>query len=495
MPTPSRRALRHVLVALAAAGSCTIGMATRAPAQSTAIPAEGWTWAQLRATPGADTAQVGWLEANVPRPEAVELFAMLAALSRPEAVQLLPSLAYLEGVLTSPTQRAFVDSFSVRPPSGLAGTLRSAYLLARTRHDIIGSRRGTYVAEFAGRPFTLPPAPSTAPQRGVTIRLTLDFAPAETLLAIVTTPDVRYEDALARISTPAFDALVSHHNQAFYPVALTREQLALNLVHAASTQPLDRLYRWARPNGLYHFADVAVNAARYRQLFDELRRHEGDIARYTSAALAPYVPAGTRLDRRLSFFFNDLADGWASGNLAAVPIEYYKDDYVRMVNTLVHESFHAAQSAVRAASAGPARTLTSAADTALARAAGTLLNEGTANFIAPAIVRSPASADSMSRVASGLLAELATMRGGSWNGARAGEILNKGVASGGPFYWLGAAMAGALVAHDGPAAIGRALQSDGLELLRTYVVRSQGMPDGLLSPAVAEWVRTLTDRR
>ena len=38
-------------------------------------------------------------------------------------------------------------------------------------------------------------------------------------------------------------------------------------------------------------------------------------------------------------------------------------------------------------------------------------------------------------------------------------------------------------------------QSDGLELLRAYVVRSQGMPDGLLSPAVAEWVRALTDRR
>lgn len=313
MPTPTRRALARVLVALAAAGSCTIGVAHRAPAQSTAVPAEGWSWAGLRATPGVDTAEIAWLEANVPRAEAVELFAMLGALSRSEAVQLLPSLAYLEGVLTSPAQRAFVDSFSVRPPPGLAGTLRSAYLLARTRHGIIANRRSTYVAEFAGQPFALPPRPTTAPQRSVAIRLTLDFAPAETLLAIVATPDVRYEDALARISTPPFDALVSHHNQAFYPVALSREQLALNLVHAASTQPLDRVYRWARPNGFYHFADVAVNSARYRRLFDELRAHEADIARYTSASLAPYVPAGTQLDRRVSFFFNDLADGWASG--------------------------------------------------------------------------------------------------------------------------------------------------------------------------------------
>jgi hypothetical protein len=97
MPTPSRRALRHVLVALAAAGSCTIGVASRAPAQSTVVPAEGWSWAQLRDIPGVDSAQVAWLEANVPRAEAAELFAMLGALSKGDAVQMLPSLAFLEG--------------------------------------------------------------------------------------------------------------------------------------------------------------------------------------------------------------------------------------------------------------------------------------------------------------------------------------------------------------------------------------------------------------
>jgi hypothetical protein len=131
----------------------------------------------------------------------------------------------------------------------------------------------------------------------------------------------------------------------------------------------------------------------------------------------------------------------------------------------------------------------------LAYLEGVLSSPAQRAFVAPAIVRTPASADSMSRVASKLLTELATMRAGSWNRARSVEILNAGVASGGPFYWLGAAMARALVERDGPAAIGRALQSDGLELLRAHVVRSQGMPDGLLSPAVAEWVRALTDRR
>jgi hypothetical protein len=52
MPTPSRRAHRHVLVALAAGGWCTIGKVTRALAQATAFRAEGWTWAQPRAPTG-----------------------------------------------------------------------------------------------------------------------------------------------------------------------------------------------------------------------------------------------------------------------------------------------------------------------------------------------------------------------------------------------------------------------------------------------------------
>ena len=327
------------------------------------------------------------------------------------------------------------------------------------------------------------------------IALTLDFAPAETLLAIVTSPDVHYEEALKRISTPAFDALIGHHSQAFYPIPLSREQLALDLMHAASTQPLDGLYRWARPNGFYHFADVRLNAARYRTLFDELRRHEVEMARYTSASLAPYVPAGTELDRGVSFYFNDLSDGWGSGNVSAVPIEYYKDDFPRMFNTMVHETFHAAQGAVQASSPRPARTLATPADSALAAAARQLLIEGTANFIAPAVARSPASADSMSRVGAALLNELATMRTGTWDARRAQEILNQGVSSAGPFYWLGAAMSRALVARDGPAAIGRAFQSDGLELMRVYVTPTQGSTNTMLSPAVVTWVRALTAGR
>jgi hypothetical protein len=349
------------------------------------------------------------------------------------------------------------------------------------------------VANFGTRSFALPAAPAAKPQPGAAVQLSLDFAPAETLLAIVTTPDIGYERALARISTPAFDALVGHHSQAFYPIPLSREQLALNLAHAASTQPLDMLYMYARPNGFYHFADVRQNAERYRGMFADLQRHAADIGAYTSTGLSPYLPRGTRLERRVSFDFDDLSNGWGSGNIAAMPLEYYKDDYLRMFNTMVHETFHAAQSSVQGSSTRPARMLTSAADTALAQATRTILMEGTANYIAPALARSPASADSMSRVGAQLLSDLAELRHGTWNGAKAQEILNHGVASGGPFYWLGAAMARSLVERDGPAAIGRAIQSDGLGFAHMYLSRQTGT--GLFAPAVAEWIAALAPDR
>lgn len=486
-----RLSLRHTLPGLTAALLLLKGVPC-ATAQTAAAAAPTTSWDRLRAVPDVDTAEVRWLQDNLAPAEASQLFALLDGLSRPEAVQLLPSFAYLEGTTGPASIRAFIDSLGKRPPAGEAGRVRAAYLLARSRQSILYYRRSTYQPKFDNRALTVPATPAAPAQPGAAVRLSLDFAPAETLLAIVTTPDIRYDEALKRISTPAFDALIRHHSQNFYPVPLSREQLALNLTHAASTQPLDRLYRYARPNGFYHFADVHDNAAQYRHIVDELGRHEKDIAAYLNAVLAPYIPAGTKVDRRVSFYFDDMSDGWGVGPIAAVPLEYYKDDYARMLNTMVHETFHAAQNAVSTASPPPARLLANGADSAFMQAMNYLLAEGTANFIAPSVVRSPQSADSMSRAAGPLLIELAAMRHGGWDASRAQELLNKGVSGGGPFYWLGAAMSRALIERDGPRAIGRALQSDGLAFARQYLTATSSGPESLLPPAVAEAVTALT---
>jgi hypothetical protein len=484
---------RSVAIAVALVTSLGTGLHS-AGAQAASISPPR-TWAEMRAAPGVDTTLVAWLEANVPRAELSTVLGHIGRLSQPSAVQLLPSLAYLEGSPSQRTVRAFIDSMSIRPPAGAAGAVRVAYLLARARYDFLRANRSTYLGEFGGRAFALPAPPAARVQPGAEVRLSLDFAPAETLLAIVGTPNLTYSEALRRISTPAFDALVSHHGQAFYPVPLTREQLAQNLVHAASDEPLDQLYMYARPSGFYHFGDMRQNAAKYREIFAELHRHQRDIAAYANASLAPFVPPGTQLDRRVSFYFNDLSDGWGSGTIAAVPIEYYKDDYLRMFNTMVHETFHAAQSTVQATSPRPARQLRTAADTALAQAARTLLIEGTANYIAPAVERTPASADSMTRVGAELLAELAAMRRTTWDASRAQAILNQGVSSAGPFYWLGAAMSRRLVERGGAVAIGRAIASDGLGFARSYLDAAPAPEGQLVTAEVGAWVRELTGTR
>ena len=473
----ARRAMTLIVASAALAGAL--------PAQQS-TPSASRSWAELRAAPGVDTAQVAWLEANLDRAESSRLLSLLDRLSSPAAAQLLPSLAYLEGAVPRP----FIDSTAVRPPSGRAGTVRVAYLLARERHSFLQARTGVYARAFTGRPFELPAAPTAAPQPRAKVVLTLDFAPAESLLALVTTRNIDAAQALARISRPAFDALVGHHSQAFYPRPLTREQLALNIAHAASDAPLDQLYRYARPGGFYHFADLRENADRYRAVMRELRTHESALARHLAASLTPFLPAGTTLERRVSFYVSDLADGWGSGAIAAVTLEYYKDDWERMINTMVHETFHAAQSEVARRSSAPARPLEGGLDSALARASQTLLIEGTANFIAPAIARSPSSADSMARVGSALMTELASMRVTGWDPARAQAILNHGVASAGPFYWLGASMARTLVTKRGTASIGRALQSDGLAFVAAYLdVSDPATP--LITRSVGDAVRPL----
>jgi hypothetical protein len=478
--TPLRRSSARCASIIFAASAILTGVA------SAQQPSPEWSWPELRAIPRVDSAHVAWLEANLDRAEASRLFSLLARLSSPAAAQLLPSLAHLEGTVP----RAFIDSMAVRPPGGRAGAVRVAYLLARERHSFLAGRTGVYARTFTGRAFELPAASTAAGQPGAAVTLALDFAPAESLLALVSTRNIDAAQALARISTPAFDALITHHGQDFYPRPLTREQLALNLVHAASDAPLDQLYRYARPGGLYHFADVRENADRYRALMRELRANEPALSRHLSAALTPYLPRGTTLQRRVSFYFNDLSDGWGVGTIAAVPLEYYKDDWARMINTMVHETFHAAQSEVSRRSRAPVRALRDGLDTALSRAAQTLLIEGTANFIAPAIARSPSSADSMSQVGARLLTELASMRSTGWDASRAQAILNHGVASAGPFYWLGASMARALVARSGTASIGRALQSDGLAFVAAYL-DGVDAERSLIAPPVAEAVRPL----
>ena len=56
-----------------------------------------------------------------------------------------------------------------------------------------------------------------------------------------------------------FDQLIKHRHASFYPNPLNKERLATCLEIAASTKPLDQLYKYMNPVGLLYFTDIKTN--------------------------------------------------------------------------------------------------------------------------------------------------------------------------------------------------------------------------------------------
>jgi hypothetical protein len=492
-PLPFDRPLRRHWFAVASALLLTAG-GSRALAAQQAPPAS--TWAQLEAAPGASPTQVAWLRQHVGAAEREELAALVGALSAPAAAQLMASYLHADGSVLVPFTgaRAMADSLAQRPPEGNAGRLHVAYLAARLRASTLAgwSTLGVFAADFR-RPSDAPAAqtvrpaahvaagPAVARPAGVTVALRFDFAPAESLLAIVGTPDIAPAEVMRRLDTPAFATLLAHRSQSFYRLPWTRESMALHLSRAASTLPVDRLYAYANPTGLLHYGDVRRHLPRYRALIAAMRAGERALLREVEAGLVPFLPAGTRMDRTVAVYFGDGADGWASGGVAAVDLEWFKDDWPRLRATLVHEAFHAAQSMVRR----PAPR-TADADSLLREAFEKLFREGTANYVAPARATTAAERAAGARAGAALLDSLVAATGPGGDPARARALVDRGVSGAGPFYLLGQAMSAAIVEAFGASALAATLPDGGIAFARRYrdaVGRRPGAA-ALLPPSV-----------
>jgi hypothetical protein len=463
----------------------------------TAIDFRGnWTWEELYAIPDVDTARVSWLKHNLSAAEAREVFALIAALSKPAAAQALPSNFYFDGRVLASSARLLMDSLSVRGPDGDAGAVRLAYLLGSYRRRVFESYKNSgYQLSFGSGTNAVPAYIDRGRAMTRGFDLSFDFGPFDTLMVIVSTPDITAAQILPRISTHAFDALIDHHSQTFYPIPLSRELLALNLSHAASDAALDRLYAFAAPQGLLHYTDLRSNAAGFRAMTGALKAREQDILAYVANTISKYVAPDTKLSRRVSFYVADWSDGWGADDVTAVDIEYYKGDIDRLVNTLLHETFHATQHAIQLAHPTPALILRTAADSALAQAADQILVEGTANFIAPTIKRSPESAAMMADSGTVLMRQLVALsaKPGAYDRKAAQAIIDLGVSGGGPFYWLGAAMAKTIADRSGPRAIGKAFEGDGIDFIETYAKTTRRSATGsrLIPPEVFSAVTAL----
>jgi hypothetical protein len=503
LPSPSsgrrarRRARRRPVAALVAALFLAAGRAGPLAAQPSQPAAT--TWAQLEAAPGASPAQLAWLREHVGEDERNELAALVGALSAPAAAQIMASYLHADGSVLVPFTgaRAMADSLAQRPPDGNAGRLHVAYLAARLRRSTLEGwgALGVFAADFRRPPSAAPRPAAAAPAAvarptGVTLRLRFEFAPAESLLAIIGTPDISAAAVMRRLDMPAFATLIGHRSQSFYQLPWTRELMAVNLSRAASTLPVDRLYAYANPKGFLDYGDVRRHLPRYRALIETMRADERSLLGEVEAGLAPYLPPGTRMDRTISVYFADGADGWASGNVAAVDLEWFKDDWPRLRTLLTHEAFHAAQSAVRRPTPVP-----SDADSLLREALEKLFAEGTANYVAPARATTAEERAAGARAGGALLDSLVAAAAPGGDPVRARALVDRGVAGAGPLYLLGQAMSAAIVEAFGPPALAATLPDGGIAFARRYQAASMRRPGTppLLPPSVVAALDRLRD--
>lgn len=225
-----------------------------------------------------------------------------------------------------------------------------------------------------------------------------------------------------------------------------------------------------------------------------VRPREGALLGDVAGRIAPYLPAGTRLERTVSLYFAEGADGWARDDVAAVDLEWFKDDYARLRTLLTHETFHAAQQAARRP-APPGAGAGSPADSVLRGALEQLFEEGTANYVAPTRDLPAAERAAAARAGAALLdTVVAALAEGTADGRAAAQgAVQRGVAGAGPFYWLGAAMSAAIVDALGPRALAATLRDGGVAFAQSYLraaARSRAAPR-LLPSTVAAAVRRL----
>ncbi len=340
----------------------------------------------------------------------------------------------LAAALCAPTS---ATAQPTRPPPGPAGVVHVAYHAARLRDGVLAwvERSRTFAAEFTGATPSLP-----ARQRTPGWRITLDFRPAAALLSLVARPD---------------------------------------------SAELAALYRYAFPTGLMHFADVRGHLGDYRRLVETLSFRAGRMESTIAARLAPYVPQGTQVERTVRFLFADGADGWGIGDVYAIDLEYFKDDVDRLLDTLLHETFHAAQDAVEPGRRAVPR---SAADSIFLTALRAIFREGTATHVAPP--RPIGEEEYRSQVAEGVRL-LTAIHDAAYADTpdldRARTLHARGVRGAGPFYWLGAEMAIRIEERLGTEALAGTLRSDGAGFVVTY----RNLGGELLPRTVVEAARVL----
>lgn len=409
--------------------------------------------------------EASWINENLSDSDIKEVFNLVSDLSKPSAGQLLVSYFYLDGSFSRKVIKPYLDSLAVRPPDGDAGIIRLAYLVSKLRKELneIANSSQVYSAEFKENVLTIPEFNEIDINKN--IELSFDYEPAKVTLDILSEPDITNHEILSRLRLPQFDELIKHRSQSFYFAPINKERLAICLEIAASTKPLDKLYKYMNPYGLLNFADVKSNLKKYNQQIDSLLAYEQSIFDYTNSKIAPYLPSNTKFKRTVSFFFASGADGWATSNVVGIDLNYYKDDFSKLIRLLVHESYHGGQNAVSINDSVQREEKVQFFVDVL----NYVFSEGTATYIAPPMVLSDKERDDKIEKGNQLLVEVYENTIINYNEDKSQQLVNEGVAGAGPFYWLGAEMSRMIINELGKEKLASIIPVGGVAFIKLFL--------------------------
>jgi len=423
-----------------------------------------FNWNQLKNDAKIPKREASWLKENLTKQERDKAIKLVAALSKPEAAQLLTSYFYMDGSFRKSTNKKYLDSFATRSPKGNAGIIRVAYLVSKLRQENLKLHRSSsvYKAEFTEEKLNTPLINNKKINRE--IELKFDYKPANIIIDLVSKPNVSYQEIIDKTDLHQFKQMLLHRSQSFYRTPINIELLATCIQIAASDKPIHQLYRYANPYGLLNFSDIKNNIENYQNLMNVLSKNEGAIFNYINANISPLLPKNTKFKRKVSFFFMNGADGWAIGDVTALDLNYYKDDYKSLLNILLHETYHTGQNAISKRKKVTKKEPFRSFENTLTY----ILKEGTASYLAPPKIISSSENDQKIKQGVDLFEAYYKNTIQKHDPKEAQKLKNKGVASAGPFYWLGAEMSRVIVAEYNTKKLASIIPFDGVKFFQTY---------------------------
>jgi len=378
-------------------------------------------------------------------------------------------------------------------PRDLPSCLRVAHQLADVRAANDAALREinpSYAIAFRGEPFpSLDSAPS--PERWA---MALDVSGLRALLTFLAKEEPSENGARTIASMHPFQEMMTHRrNLGYIPEPLIdTDGLAAFIQHVASDDPLDRIWAWLNSQNFFDLADIVQHRGEYERLIGELESRAAEIEGHILGTIVPYAPESMRSDAfrdRISFTVGWGIAGWATANTAGINIEQFKDDYERLLTTLTHESVHRWQLRIGHPDGQQACSFEDLTafpfederDRSFYTALSYVMLEGTATYIAP----SHAPPDRQASVEQGaeLLVQCHRAIYENDDLGKAADLVNEGLRSNGPFYWLGEALTRAIVETYGSQTVGETLRRGG----PCFVNR------GLEAASDTHWARLLSD--